>query len=51
MSESFQTWLALSVVALTAGIFLWRAIRKHAKSSPGCGHDCACDHKKPIEKP
>ena len=51
MSESFQTGLALAVVALTVGIFLWRAVRKRSQSSPGCRHDCACDHKKPVRKP
>jgi hypothetical protein len=51
MSESTQAWLALAVVALTAGLFLWRALRKRMKSSAGCGHDCGCATKKPLQKP
>jgi hypothetical protein len=40
--NDWQTWAALSVVAVTAGIFAWRAVAKRKKD--GCGGGCGCAH-------
>ncbi len=39
MSESWQTIAALTVVALTAGLFLWKSLRRR---TPGCSSGCHC---------
>ena len=41
MNESWQSIAALGVVALTAGIFLWKSLRGR-KSGRGCGSGCDC---------
>lgn len=39
MTTEQQTWLAIGVVVVTAGIFIWRlATRKKS----GCGGGCSC---------
>ena len=39
MNESWQSIAALAVVALTAGIFLWKSLRGRKS---GCGTGCDC---------
>ena len=39
MNESWQSIAALAVVALTAGIFLWKSLRGRQS---GCGTGCDC---------
>jgi hypothetical protein len=39
MNESWQSIAALGVVALTAGIFLWKSLRGRKS---GCGTGCDC---------
>lgn len=41
MNDSWQSIAALVVVALTAGIFLWKSLRGR-KSGSGCGGGCDC---------
>ena len=43
--NDWQTWTALGIVALTAGVFVWRALVK--KKKPGCGGGCGCAAPKP----
>ncbi|MFI5335668.1 MAG: FeoB-associated Cys-rich membrane protein [Opitutales bacterium] len=38
MSSSLQTFLALAIVALAAGLLVWHFWRK--RKQPGCGADC-----------
>jgi len=38
--NNWQTWAALSIVAITGGVFVWRALTK--KKSGGCGGGCGC---------
>lgn len=42
----WQTLVALGVVALTLGVFLFRLIRTAKPTSGGCGHGCGCDRDK-----
>lgn len=42
--NDWQTWTALAVVAVTAGVFAVRALRK---KKPGCGGGCGCAGTKP----
>jgi len=44
MSAGWQTWAALGVVAITAVLFVVRAIRKRRKAASGCpsAADCGC---------
>jgi FeoB-associated Cys-rich membrane protein len=51
MIETFQTPLALLVVAVAAGLLVRGAWKKRRK--PGCGGDCGCpadDFKKGLKK-
>lgn len=48
MSDNWQTLAALGVVAITAILFIVRAVRKKRSSSTGCGSggDCGAAAKK-----
>ena len=48
MNSDSQTWAALAVVALTAGIFAWRAMR--GKKRSGCGGGCGCAQSRPVRR-
>ena len=43
MNETYQSIAALGIVALTAGIFLWKSLRR---KKSGCGSSCHCPPKK-----
>jgi len=44
MSGDWQTWTALGIVALTAVLFVVRAVRRRRASKSGCpsAADCGC---------
>lgn len=42
MSPDLQSWLALGIVLLTVGIFVFRAFRS---KKTGCGGACGCPQK------
>jgi hypothetical protein len=48
MTPEIQTTLALGVVALTAGLFLVRFLRKRTKL--GCASGCGCSSPRPVKK-
>lgn len=42
MSSNWQSWITLAIIALTAAIFVWRAIARSQKKGGGsaCGSNC-----------
>jgi hypothetical protein len=53
MNSEQQSWAALAVVILTAGIFLFRMLARK-KNRSACGGSCGCgapDAKKTIANP
>ncbi|MBC8128325.1 MAG: FeoB-associated Cys-rich membrane protein [Gloeobacteraceae cyanobacterium ES-bin-144] len=40
MPPDWQTFVAISIVALTLAVFVYRLTRPNKKS--GCGKDCGC---------
>jgi hypothetical protein len=44
MSDSWQTWAALGVVAITVIAFIVRAVRRRRAAKSGCASaaDCGC---------
>jgi hypothetical protein len=42
MNDPLQTFLALLVVAVTAGLLVRGAWTKRRKPGSGCGGDCGC---------
>jgi hypothetical protein len=48
MSNDWQTWTALGVVAVTAVLYVRYVLRRNKRSGSGaCASDCACDKKEP----
>ncbi len=41
--NDWQSYAALAVVAVTAGVFVWRAF---CRKKPGCRGGCGCDSPK-----
>jgi hypothetical protein len=48
MTPEIQTGLALGIVAMTAGIFVIRFLRKRNK--PGCAGGCGCTTRPPVKR-
>ncbi|HEY3757567.1 MAG TPA: FeoB-associated Cys-rich membrane protein [Opitutaceae bacterium] len=48
MSPHAQSLIALAIVALTVGAFVWRAIARRHKH--GCGEACGCPSQKLARK-
>lgn len=42
--NDWQSWTALTVVAITALLFVRRALKRR-RSGGGCGGGCGCTHK------
>ncbi len=47
MTPEQQTWAAVAIVVLTAGIFAFRCF---SKKKPGCGGGCGCAPKRKEER-
>lgn len=44
MSAHAQTWIALAIVLVTVGAFVWRALARRGRH--GCGESCGCPSQK-----
>jgi hypothetical protein len=51
MNPDWQSYMAITVVTLTAVIFLKRTLlKKKAKGAGGCGSSCGCGNAPAVKK-